>query len=98
MMQLSVTPRAITDLSEILDYIQQQNPSAAIDIEQGFWREFDFLCEFPNTGHVRKDAGGSRYRFQCLKSYVICYRIEDHKLRILRILHGARDFRQIEFE
>ena len=98
MIRLTITDRAIADLFEILDYIQEQNAAAATDMDDRFWREFDFLCDFPGAGHSRSDVQDVRYRFRCIKSYVICYRVDGSDLRILRVLHGARDFRHIEFE
>ena len=47
---------------------------------------------------MRADVRDDRYRFKRVKSFVICYRVDESDLRVVRVLHGARDFRRIRFE
>jgi plasmid stabilization system protein ParE len=46
-------------------------------------------------GHTRADVKDKRYRFWVAGSYVIAYRMEAHELVVVRVLHGARDFRRL---
>lgn len=98
MMRLLVSDQALSDLVEILEYIRNDRPPAAERMDERFWREFDFLCEYPFAGHMRADVRDERYRFKRVKSFLVCYRIEQSDLRIVRVLHGARDFRNVKFE
>lgn len=97
-MRLLVSHQALCDMADILDYIRKDRPTAAERMNERFWREFDFLCELPTAGHMRADVRDDRYRFKRVKSFVICYRVDGAELRVVRILHGARDFRRIQFE
>jgi plasmid stabilization system protein ParE len=36
-----------------------------------------------------------RYRFWVVGSYVIAYRVEETELLVVRVIHGARDFRRL---
>jgi plasmid stabilization system protein ParE len=46
-------------------------------------------------GHIRADVHDKRYLFWALGKYVIVYRIEGKELVVVRVLHGARDFRKL---
>ena len=98
MMRLVIADKALQDLTGIIGYIRNDRPETANRIEERFWREFDSLCEMPGVGHRRTDVADDRYRFKRVKSFIICYRIDGSDLRVVRVLHGARDFRRIEFE
>jgi plasmid stabilization system protein ParE len=98
MMRLVVSDQALTDMVELLEYIRNDRPSAAERMHDRLWRELDFLCEHPFIGHLREDVRDDRYRFKRVKSCLICYRLDGSDLRVVRILHGARDFRRVQFE
>ena len=97
-MRLLVSDQALDDMAGIVDYVRRDRPVAAERLNQRFWQEFDFLCELPTAGHMRADVRDDRYRFKRVKSFVICYRIDGTDLRVVRVLHGARDFRRVKFE
>jgi plasmid stabilization system protein ParE len=46
-------------------------------------------------GHTRPDVKDKRYLFWAVGSYVIAYRVEQKALVVIRVLHGARDFRRL---
>ena len=97
-MRLLVSEQALRDLTEIHEYIRAERPMAADRMIERFWRTFEFLCDFPNSGHVRSDVRDARYRFKRVKSFLIGYRVDGSDVRIVRVLHGARDFRPIRME
>jgi plasmid stabilization system protein ParE len=49
----------------------------------------------PGMGHRRTDVRDQRYHFWRVRSYIIAYRYDANDLTIVRVLHGARDFRTI---
>jgi plasmid stabilization system protein ParE len=55
----------------------------------------DKLAAMPGMGHRREDVRDARYRFWSVKSYVIAYRADAESLRVARVVHGHRDFRQV---
>ncbi|MCG3130410.1 MAG: hypothetical protein FLDDKLPJ_01167 [Phycisphaerae bacterium] len=98
MKRLVVSDRAITDMAEILEFIRKDRPKASERLYDRLWREFDQLCAFPNLGHRRADVRDTQYRFKRVKSFLVAYRLDGDDLRVVRVLHGARDFRQVRFE
>ena len=49
----------------------------------------------PGKGHVRADVKDPSYRFCSVRPYVIAYRYDDQTLTIVRVVHGARNFRRL---
>jgi len=94
MEKYQLTPEAVSDLLEICDFINQDNPEAADRVEDSVLRACDFLAGSPLAGRVRKDLTPLPLRFwvvQPYSMYLIVYDPEKKPLQIIRILHGARD-------
>ncbi len=54
---------------------------------------FTKLADHPGLGHRREDLTHVPLRFWNVWSYLIIYKPETKPLKILRVLHGARDLR-----
>src|SRR5260370_40960759 len=95
--QFSRTAAAERDLSEIWDYIAEDNKAA----EDRTLREIDARCallaEHPKIGGDRSEIvpGGRSFH---IGSYLIFYYEIAHAIEIIRVLHGARKLDIIEFE
>ena len=48
----------------------------------------DSLAEFPDRG---RDVGDGRREMTTVRPYVLRYRVEDERVIVLRIRHGARE-------
>jgi plasmid stabilization system protein ParE len=94
-MRWRLTKRADADLDRIWDYIAQDNPFAADRVEQDLYDVFARLANNPSLGHFRDDLADRRYRFYREYSYIIVYRIYGRTMRIVRVLHGARDMTRL---
>jgi plasmid stabilization system protein ParE len=86
-----LTPEASADLREILLDIAEESPEAAERLRVGFLKSFEALAQTPGMGHYHEELMDQRYRFKNLFSYVICYVWEQRPIRILAVVHGARD-------
>lgn len=53
------------------------------------------LCGFPFKGAMR-DELGENVRSYPVGNYLIFYTVDDEKVTVLRILHGARDVQDLE--
>ena len=53
------------------------------------------LAKTPGIGHWREELTDKRHRFFTVYSYLIVYRTETKPLQIIRVLHAARDLRNI---
>jgi plasmid stabilization system protein ParE len=90
-----LTPEAVSDLFGIWNFINRDNPEAADRVEEAVFRACDLLADSPLVGRVRKDLAPLPLRFWVVhpySKYLIVYDPEKKLLRIIRILHGARDF------
>ncbi len=86
-----VLPFARSDLREIWEYIAEDNPTAADQMRERFYKAFTMLAENSHLGHMRPDLIDKPLRFWPLKSYLIVYKPDTRPLEILRILSGFRD-------
>jgi plasmid stabilization system protein ParE len=86
-----LTPAAVEDLQEILLEIAGDSPSAAERLRRKFLEAFELLAQSSGTGHYHEELMDRRYRFSNLSSYVICYAWQPRPIRILAVVHGARD-------
>ncbi len=94
-MNYRISRRADTDIERICDRIAEDNPGAADRVDEQIHRAIQMLARFPGIGHRRADVADKRYLFRSVGSYVIAYRVEPKELVVVRVLHGARDFRRL---
>jgi toxin ParE1/3/4 len=90
-MSFIVSPRAETDIQEIIDYIAQDSPAAAIRVLNELEAAMDLLASFPGIGHPRADVRNPDYRFWNVFNYVVAYRTLKREVTIVRVVHGHRD-------
>lgn len=91
-----LTPSAENDLIEIWCYVARDSADAANRVEEAIYDACGLLARSSHTGHVRPDLTRRPVRFWTVspfKKYVVIYDPDTHPLRILRILHGARNLR-----
>jgi toxin ParE1/3/4 len=87
---------AEVDLLEHLDYIADDNPDAASRFIQAVEKALERLSEMPEIGAVREFdnprlAGVRLWPVPKFSRYLIFYQVTEDSIRILRVLHGARD-------
>jgi toxin ParE1/3/4 len=89
-MQCVFSPLAEADLEEIGDYIARDNSTRAVT----FIREVRELCHkittTPEAFPLRSDLG-ENIRMVPFRRYLVFFTIGTDRVRIERILHGARD-------
>lgn len=91
-MRLVWRPMALADRETIMDYIAQDNPAAAIELDDEFEAKAEQARQRPTlykTGRVR----GTR-EIVVRPNYVMVYRIENEggTLAVLRVLHAAQQW------
>lgn len=94
-MKYRISRRANTDIERVCDHIAQERPDAAERLDEQIHKTIQLLAEFPKLGHTRADVKDKRYLFRAVGSYIIAYRIEQDELVVVRVVHGARDFRRL---
>jgi toxin ParE1/3/4 len=83
-------PRASADLSEIWEFIAQDNIEQADAFIDRIDEKFRALAEQPLMGRERRELGPG-IRSIAMAPYVIFYEALPDGVMIVRVLHGARD-------
>ncbi len=88
-MKVRFTRAALSELDAIADYIKQNNPAAAMQVEAVIRNTAAMLGHFPRMGHPKYRPG---VRMMPIRRYpyLIFYAIESDEVRILSVRHGAR--------
>ena len=82
---------AESDLQDIWDYIAQDNLNAADRVLVKLRSAMRKLSEMPGIGHERPDLEDPTLRVWSVYSYLIIYNNEADPIRVVRVIHGARD-------
>ena len=82
------TDEAVANLDSIIKYVAEFNPSAAVRLAERLIATVDRLSEFSDRG---RPATGDHREMTVIWPYVIRYRVEQDRVIIVRIRHGARD-------
>ncbi|MGB8352509.1 MAG: type II toxin-antitoxin system RelE/ParE family toxin [Chthoniobacteraceae bacterium] len=86
------SPEARDDLQEIWVYIARDNLTAADKLEADIYEACEILAANPHLGHRRLDLTDAPVFFWPVRGqYLVIYQHETKPLKIVRILHGARD-------
>jgi len=84
------TPEALADRREIYDYIEADDPAAALSLDEQFAAFAERLAAHPylgRPGRVTKTRGLVAHH-----NYVLIYDIAAGNVRVLRVLHAARQW------
>ena len=83
---------ALSDGENIVDYIKQDHPTAAIKLFNKFNDTFKLLCSHPNMGFIKDEFKYKNVRFYKVKKhYLIVYNFENDEINILRVLSSYQD-------
>ena len=98
-MRLMYSDPALSDIEGIMDYIGQDNPSAAVRMGEGILETADLLEQNPELGAVRNDLAQG-IRVFTYRGYGLYYRIdmENQTVILERVLHPALDVRRDFFD
>lgn len=92
-MNVKWSRRAIRDVVDIAEYIQQHEPRAAREIYLRIVAATDLLDKHPEMGREGR-VSGTRELVVTGTRYVVAYRVRGSRVQILRVLHGARRWPQ----
>jgi len=88
-MKLEWLPQALHDFDEIIDYIAEDNPVAAIEQGDEIESQVAGLLDNRQLGRPGR-VKGTRELVVVRTPYIVAYRVNKGAIQILRILHGAR--------
>jgi toxin ParE1/3/4 len=92
-MRIRLAPQARADLDEIWLYVSHKsgNPEIATRHVESIARGFGLLARFPSIGRSLDVTIRPNIRTLAIRRYIVFYRPADSEIRILRIIHAARD-------
>jgi toxin ParE1/3/4 len=74
-----------------LDYIAEDDPSAAARIDEAIEHQTDMLAQHPLMGREGR-VKGTRELVISRSPFIAVYRVKGKRIEILRILHGAQQW------
>jgi len=85
------------DFTDIVTYISAQRPQAAEVLAQRIEKSLKLLSVNPYLGRVPNDTMLVElgYRYLVVQDYLIFYVCEDQTIYVHRIIHVARDYREL---
>lgn len=89
-MKLAWTRTAHSDRKVIREHIAQHAPKAALDLDGLISNKASLLIAHPELGRIGRVAGTRE--LVAHKNYILIYDLTDSMVRILRILHSARQW------
>lgn len=89
-MELFWTPEATQDRGEIYDYIEADNPAAALALDELFAEKAGRLVDHPSLGRPGRVAGTRE--LVAHHNYILVYDVTGDVVRMLRVLHAARQW------
>jgi addiction module RelE/StbE family toxin len=88
-MRLEWLHQAQNDFDEIIDYIAEDNPLAAVEQGDEIENQVAGLLDNRHQGRPGR-VKGTRELVIVRTPYIAAYRIKKESIQILRVLHGAR--------
>jgi addiction module RelE/StbE family toxin len=89
-MRLFWTPEAIQDREDIYDYIEADNPIAALDLDELFEEKAALLIDRPGLGRLGR-ATGTR-ELVAHRNYLLIYDVAGDFVRVLNVVHTSRQW------
>jgi toxin ParE1/3/4 len=89
-MKIVWSPLALERASEIVDYIAQDKPSAAINWIDTVFSKVESLALSPEMGRVVPEIGNIQFRELIYGNYRIIYRFYKKQISVLTIRHGKQ--------
>ncbi len=95
MPKLRFTRAADRDLAEIRNYIARDNPEIAKRFVDAIVGHCGDLLSTPHMGPARPDIGPGIRMLIVRRNYAVLYRAEGDEVQVIRVIHTARDIRQV---
>ena len=100
-MQIYYTPEALSDLQNVKESIIETffDEKLAVDTLKSITKSVRSLEAFPYMGRELILSGGvsTGYRYLFSKHNYVFYRIEQDKVRVVRVLHERQDYLRVLF-
>jgi len=95
MNRIAWTEPAVTDLNGIHDYISRDSEVYADAVLFEIFTAVDQLAHYAQSGRIIPETDEENTREILVGNYRIMYELRGETIRILTVLHGARQFPQL---
>ncbi len=89
-MNVRWTSSAVRHRANIIEYIAEDNPNAALALDEAFDEAAKMLSNNPHIGRPGRISGTREWVVR--KNYLLLYLVEGEELVMLGVVHGARKF------
>lgn len=96
-MKVVLTDEALDDLRRIGDYIAQDNPVRALSFVRELLEKAREIGATPQGFAAVPRYAHLSVRRRVHGSYLIFYRVEEDRVSVIHILHGAQDYEALLF-
>lgn len=90
MSRLFWTPEAIRDREDIYNYIEQDNPYAALSLDELIAEKVKVLKAHPKIGRPGRVI--DTFELVVHSNYMVVYELDGSQVRILNVVHTARQW------
>lgn len=97
MARVTLAQSAQTDLLEAWLYIAEESQQAADHVLDTIDKEIHTLLRQPLMGRARPELADGVRSWPTSTPYILFYLADDKGIAVLRVLHHARDVRQVVF-
>ena len=97
MRRVSVTHAARRDIDAIFKYIANSSVTAARKVTAKFTSRTKLLATSATPGELRADIGPN-VRQTIVDEYLLFYEVDDQRIVLLRVIHGARQMPDAFFD
>jgi toxin ParE1/3/4 len=96
-MKVVITADAVADLEQIGDHIARDNPAHARSFVAELVAKAQGLADMPERFPLVPRYAEHGIRRRAHGAYLIFYRVEEARVTVIHILHGARDYEALLF-
>jgi toxin ParE1/3/4 len=92
-----ITAEAEADLDQIATYVAAQSSASALKIVRELRERCESLLDAPRGYPLVPRYEHLGVRRRPFGRFLIFYRVSDHTIEVIHILHGARDYERLLF-
>lgn len=96
MAELRWSKLAISDLEDIITYISLDSEENARLFVTKIIDSVENTSTFPYSGRIVPELNDEQIREKVFQNIRIIYRVKDNMMEVIRVLHSARDFPEID--
>lgn len=87
-MELFWTPEAMQDRDKIYNYIEADNPAAALALDELFLEKATRLVDHPSLGRPGREKGTRE--LVAHQNYILVFHVVGQTVRVVRVLHARQ--------